>query len=41
VIKESFLSILIGVYHSRIEYPDDEKSTKEIEESSQTKNKIT
>ncbi len=37
VIKESFLSILVGVYHSRIEYPDDEKSTKEIEESSQSK----
>ncbi len=32
VIKESFISILVGVYHSRIEYPDDEKSTKEIEE---------
>lgn len=24
-IKESFLTILVGVYHSRIEYPDDEK----------------
>lgn len=31
-IKESFISILVGVYHSRIEYPDDEKTTKEIEE---------
>lgn len=37
VIKESFLSILVGVYHSRIEYPDDEKSTKEKDESSQNK----
>lgn len=25
IIKDSFLSILKGVYHSRIEYPDDEK----------------
>lgn len=33
-IKESFISILVGVYHSRIEYPDDEKTTKEIEEES-------
>ena len=33
VIKESFISILVGVYHSRIEYPDEEKSTKEIEEA--------
>jgi len=31
VIKESFISILVGVYHSRIEYPDEEKSTKEVE----------
>lgn len=28
VIKESFLGILKGVYHSRIEYPDEEKPTK-------------
>lgn len=32
VIKDSFISILVGVYHSRIEYPDEEKTTKEIEE---------
>lgn len=25
IIKESFLSILVGVYHSRVEYPDDKK----------------
>lgn len=25
VIKETFLNILVGVYHSRIEYPEDEK----------------
>ncbi len=29
VIKESFLGILKGVYHSRIEYPDEEKPTKQ------------
>ena len=26
VIKETFLNILVGVYHSRIEYPEDDKS---------------
>lgn len=25
IIKETFLSILVGVYHSRVEYPEDEK----------------
>ena len=25
IIKETFLSILVGVYHSRVEYPDDDK----------------
>ncbi|MCC5942583.1 MAG: HDIG domain-containing protein [Balneolaceae bacterium] len=29
-IKESFLSILKGVYHSRIEYPDEKKDTKSV-----------
>lgn len=29
IIKDSFLSILKGVYHSRIEYPEDEKKKKE------------
>ncbi|MGM0545284.1 MAG: HD family phosphohydrolase [Bacteroidota bacterium] len=24
-IKETFLNILVGIYHSRVEYPDDEK----------------
>lgn len=28
IIKDSFLSILKGVYHSRIEYPDDKKKGK-------------
>lgn len=32
VIKESFISILVGVYHSRIEYPNEDKTTKEIED---------
>jgi len=27
IIKESFLSILVGVYHSRIEYPDEKKES--------------
>lgn len=26
IIKETFLSILVGVYHSRVEYPDDDQS---------------
>lgn len=25
VIKETFLNILVGIYHSRVEYPEDEK----------------
>ena len=25
IIKETFLSILVGVYHSRVEYPDDDE----------------
>ncbi|WP_234571444.1 HD family phosphohydrolase [Rhodohalobacter sp. 614A] len=29
IIKDSFLSILKGVYHTRIEYPDDEKKQDE------------
>ena len=35
-IKESFLTILLGVYHSRIEYPDDEKE-KEKEKKKKAK----
>lgn len=26
-IKETFLNILVGIYHSRVEYPDDEESS--------------
>ncbi|MBO6523742.1 MAG: HDIG domain-containing protein [Balneolaceae bacterium] len=29
VIKETFLNILVGVYHSRIEYPEDQKREQE------------
>lgn len=29
IIKEAFLNILVGVYHSRIEYPEDQKREKE------------
>lgn len=32
VIKETFLNILVGIYHSRVEYPDDEKGQKGHEE---------
>ena len=28
IIKETFLSILVGVYHSRVEYPEDEEDPK-------------
>lgn len=31
-IKETFLNILVGIYHSRVEYPDDEKEQKEDKE---------
>ncbi|NBC27174.1 MAG: HDIG domain-containing protein [Bacteroidetes bacterium] len=27
IIKETFLSILVGVYHSRVEYPEDEEQS--------------
>lgn len=33
IIKESFLSILVGVYHSRIEYPEEKKKKKDDQES--------
>jgi putative nucleotidyltransferase with HDIG domain len=37
-IKETFLNILVGIYHSRVEYPDDEKEEeKEAEEKSKEK----
>jgi len=29
IIKETFLNILMGIYHSRVEYPDDEEGEKE------------
>lgn len=29
VIKETFLNILVGVYHSRVEYPEDKEQDKE------------
>ena len=31
-IKESFLNILVGIYHSRVEYPDDNKEQKKSEQ---------
>lgn len=35
-IKETFLNILVGIYHSRVEYPDDEKDEeKEAQEKSE------
>lgn len=37
-IKETFLNILVGIYHSRVEYPDNEKEEeKEAEEKSKEK----
>ncbi len=37
-IKETFLNILVGIYHSRVEYPDDEKEEeKESQEKSEEK----
>ncbi|MEX2368402.1 MAG: HDIG domain-containing metalloprotein [Balneolaceae bacterium] len=29
IIKKTFLNILVGVYHSRVEYPEDEKAGKD------------
>ena len=31
-IKETFLNILVGIYHSRVEYPDDEQEEQETQE---------
>lgn len=31
-IKETFLNILVGIYHSRVEYPDDETEQEDREE---------
>lgn len=37
VIKETFLNILVGVYHSRVEYPEDkEREAKEKEKKQKT-----
>ena len=36
VIKETFLNILVGIYHSRVEYPDDKKG-KDSEKKRETK----
>jgi putative nucleotidyltransferase with HDIG domain len=37
-IKETFLNILVGIYHSRVEYPDDDKEEeKESQEKSEEK----
>ena len=35
-IKETFLNILVGIYHSRVEYPDDEEGEDQKDESSET-----
>jgi hypothetical protein len=32
IIKETFLNIQVGVYHSRVEYPDDKKKEKQGKE---------
>ncbi len=32
IIKETFLNILVGVYHSRIEYPEDKKEIPQVNE---------
>lgn len=40
IIKESFLTLLVGVYHSRIEYPEDtdKEKAKEKQEQSEPEN---
>lgn len=42
IIKETFLSILVGVYHSRVEYPDDDelKSKKMARKKDQKKSNV-
>lgn len=37
-IKETFLNILVGIYHSRVEYPDDEKEEEKDTQEQQEKN---
>ncbi|GAA5522280.1 HDIG domain-containing protein [Aliifodinibius salicampi] len=36
-IKETFLNILVGIYHSRVEYPDEEKESESTDQSSEDK----
>lgn len=36
-IKETFLNILVGIYHSRVEYPEDEEEKKKKEEAQKIK----
>ncbi len=36
-IKETFLNILVGIYHSRVEYPDEEKESESTNQSSEEK----
>ncbi|RNC85948.1 MAG: HDIG domain-containing protein [Balneola sp.] len=38
IIKESFLTLLVGVYHSRIEYPEDSEKVKEKQEQAEPEN---
>jgi hypothetical protein len=38
-IQNSFLTILIGIFHSRIEYPDEESVTRLEEQAAQDSKK--
>lgn len=37
IIKESFLSILMGVYHSRVEYPEEKKTEERVKSAKKNK----
>jgi putative nucleotidyltransferase with HDIG domain len=37
IIKETFLNILVGIYHSRVEYPEDEEKEDQPAETEQAK----
>lgn len=37
VIKDTFLNILVGIYHSRVEYPDDQKEKEKEKEKDKRK----
>jgi len=39
IIKKAFLNILVGVYHSRIDYPDDKKEKQKQRDKDQQKQK--